>query len=234
MPRSVMMPLALAATLLLGATQARAQSVQITPFVGYAFGGSVRDSVLERAVSFDAALAYGGALSFPISESWRFELLYSRQQTKLAERASPPRSTSRSSATWRGFQEEKGEGKVRWFGTVWFGATRFVPGPGRLRLGDEVQRRRRPRRQDLPGEERGPAPRGPRLLHPGQGRGRRLLRERDVPLRVLRHRPVAGRRERGADPGLLGAALPAQRTEARKRSIAGQPSGLSSSCLKKT
>jgi hypothetical protein len=30
-----------------------------------------------------------------------------------------------------GFQEEKGEGgTVRWFGTVWLGATRFVPGLG--------------------------------------------------------------------------------------------------------
>ena len=33
---------------------------------------------------------------------------------------------------------------------------------------------------------------------------------------------------------MLGAEPPAHRTEARKRSIAGQPSGLSSSCLKKT
>jgi hypothetical protein len=27
-----------------------------------------------------------------------------------------------------GFQEEKGQGSVRWFGTFWLGATRFVPG----------------------------------------------------------------------------------------------------------
>ena len=233
MPRSVKMLTALAVALLLGAAPARAQSVQITPFVGYAFGGSVRDAVLDESRSFDAALDYGGTLSFPIGESWRFELLYSRQETKLAGGLGSSFDVT-IERYMGGFQEEKGEGNVRWFGTVWFGATRFVPGLGGYDSDDEVRRRRRPRRQDLPGEERGPAPRGPRLLHPGQGRGRRLLRERDVPLRLLRHRPVAGRRERRADPGLLGVPLPAQRTEARKRSIAGQPSGLSSSCLKKT
>jgi len=58
-PRSVVMPSALAVALLLGAAPAWAQSVQITPFVGYAFGGSVRDTVLDESRSFDAALACG-------------------------------------------------------------------------------------------------------------------------------------------------------------------------------
>ena len=129
MPRSVKMPTALAVALLLGAAPARAQSVQITPFVGYAFGGSVRDTVLDESRSFDAALDYGGTLSFPISESWRFELLYSRQETKLASGLGPPFDVT-IERYLGGFQEEKGEGNVRWFGTVWFGATRFVPGLG--------------------------------------------------------------------------------------------------------
>ena len=73
MPRSVKMLTALAVALLLGAAPARAQSVQITPFVGYAFGGSVRDTVLDESRSFDAALDYGGTLSFPMSEHWRFD-----------------------------------------------------------------------------------------------------------------------------------------------------------------
>lgn len=129
MPRSVRMPAALAVALLLGATPARAQSVQITPFVGYAFGGSVRDTVLDESRSFDAALDYGGTLSFPISESWRFELLYSRQETKLA--GGPGSSFDVTIERYLGgFQEEKGDERLRWFGTVWFGATRFVPGLG--------------------------------------------------------------------------------------------------------
>ncbi len=129
MPRSVKMLTALAVALLLGAAPARAQSVQITPFVGYAFGGSVRDTVLDESRSFDAALDYGGTLSFPIGESWRFELLYSRQETKLANGLGPSLDVT-IERYMGGFQEEKGEGNVRWFGTVWFGATRFVPGLG--------------------------------------------------------------------------------------------------------
>jgi hypothetical protein len=127
-PRSVMIPAALAVALLLVASQVRAQSVQITPFVGYAFGGSVRDTVLDESRSFDAALAYGGTLSFPISESWRFELLYSRQETKLSGEGLAPGFDVTIERYLGGFQEEKGEGKVKWFGTVWFGATRFIPG----------------------------------------------------------------------------------------------------------
>ena len=129
MPRSVKMLTALAVALLLGAAPARAQSVQITPFVGYAFGGSVRDTVLEESRSFDAALDYGGTLSFPISESWRFELLYSRQETKLAGGLGPSFDVT-IERYLGGFQEEKGDERVRWFGTVWFGATRFIPGLG--------------------------------------------------------------------------------------------------------
>jgi len=128
-PRSVKMLTVLAVALLLGAAPARAQSVQITPFVGYAFGGSVRDTVLEESRSFDAALAYGGSLNFSISPTWRFELLYSRQPTKLANGLGPSLDVT-IERYLGGFQEEKGEGNVRWFGTVWFGATRFVPGPG--------------------------------------------------------------------------------------------------------
>ena len=128
MPRFVMMPAMLAVALLPGANQARAQSVQITPFVGYAFGGSVRDTVLDESRSFDAALAYGGTLNFAISESWRFELLYSRQETKISGNGLSPSFDVTIERYLAGFQEEKGEGNIRYFGTFWLGATRFVPG----------------------------------------------------------------------------------------------------------
>jgi opacity protein-like surface antigen len=114
----------------LAGASARAQSVQITPFAGYAFGGSVRDAVLDQKRSFEPALAYGGAVSFPVSESWRFELLYSRQPTKLEGGLGPSFDVT-IERYLAGFQEEKGEGgPVRWFGSVWLGATRFVPGLG--------------------------------------------------------------------------------------------------------
>jgi hypothetical protein len=109
---------------------ARAQSVQITPFAGYAFGGSVRDAVLDESRSFEPALAYGGAVSFPVSEGWRFELLYSRQPTRLEGGLGPPFDVT-IERYLAGIQEEKGEGgRVRWFGSAWLGATRFVPSPG--------------------------------------------------------------------------------------------------------
>jgi hypothetical protein len=102
--------------------------VQISPFAGYAFGGSVRDAVLDDSRSFDAALAYGGALGFRISESWRFELLYSRQPTQIEGGLGSPFDVT-VERYLVGFQEEKGPDQpVRWFGTVWLGATRFVPG----------------------------------------------------------------------------------------------------------
>jgi opacity protein-like surface antigen len=116
-----------ASVLLLAAGTARAQSVQITPFAGYAAGGSVRDVVFDEERSFESALAYGGTISFPIGESWRFELLYSRQPTRLEGGLAPAFDVT-IERYLAGFQEEKGEGgNVRWFGSAWFGATRFVP-----------------------------------------------------------------------------------------------------------
>jgi hypothetical protein len=119
--------LAAASLLLLAAAGARAQSVQVTPFAAWAFGGSVRDTELGDSRSFEPALAYGGALSVPLGDSWRFELLYSRQETKL-EGGLVPSFDITIERYLAGFQEEKGTGNVRWFGTVWLGATRFVPG----------------------------------------------------------------------------------------------------------
>jgi hypothetical protein len=119
---------AAAIALLCAATEARAQAVQITPFVGYDFGGSVRDTVLDEARSFDASLAYGGAVSFPISAGWRFELLYSRQETKLGGGLGPSFDIVLERYL-AGFQEEKGEENVRWFGTVWLGASSPSPAP---------------------------------------------------------------------------------------------------------
>jgi len=122
---------ALATLVLAVAAGARAQSVQVTGFGGWDFGGSVRDTAFDESRSFEAALAYGGAVSFPISESWRFELLYSRQETQLEDGLAPAFDVT-IERYLGGFQEEKplGEGRARWFGTVWLGATRFVPGLG--------------------------------------------------------------------------------------------------------
>lgn len=127
MPRTTALTGTIALAVLLIGGEARAQKVQITPFAAYAFGGSVTDVAVGEKRSFDVSLAYGGAVSVPISEGWRFELLYSRQPTRLEGGPSFDITIERYLA---GFQEEKGEegGRVRWFGTVWLGATRLVPG----------------------------------------------------------------------------------------------------------
>ena len=69
----------------------------------------MRDAALDEERSFEAALAYGGTISFPISESWRFELLYSRQPTKLEGGLAPAFDVT-IERYLAGFQEEKGEG----------------------------------------------------------------------------------------------------------------------------
>jgi opacity protein-like surface antigen len=127
LPRSLSAVAAIAS--LVAAAEARAQSVEINPFVGYDFGGSARDAALDQQRSFDASLAYGGTLSFPISPGWRFELLYSRQDTRLGGGLSPSFDVA-IERYLGGFQEEKGEGNVRWIGSAWLGATRFIPGLG--------------------------------------------------------------------------------------------------------
>jgi hypothetical protein len=73
-------------------------------------------------------LAYGGAVSFPVSGSWRCELLYSRQPTRVEGGARPPFDVA-IERYFAGIQEEKRQGdRVLWFGTLWLGATRFAPG----------------------------------------------------------------------------------------------------------
>jgi hypothetical protein len=57
------------------------------------------------------------------------ELLYWRQPTKLEEGLGPSLDVT-VERYMAGIQEEKGEGRARWFGTVWLGATRLVPGSG--------------------------------------------------------------------------------------------------------
>jgi hypothetical protein len=125
-----------AASVLVGAaTTARAQnlghpfesqSVQIAPFAAWGFGGSVTDAATGESRSFDAAPVFGGALGLKVGEGWYVEGLFSRQSSKLGGGAA-----SFDVALERyllGIQEEKGDEHVRWFGTFWLGATRFVPG----------------------------------------------------------------------------------------------------------
>ena len=133
----------LLATLLSGATllipapsaaqnfgQDEPPTLQIAPFVGYQFGGSVFSEVLDRTVSLESAMSWGGSIDIAISQSWRLELYYSRQDTQL-EALFVPFDVG-GERYMIGIMEEKGEGSVKVFGTLLLGAARLVPGDGDL------------------------------------------------------------------------------------------------------
>lgn len=117
----------LVALVSLAAAEARAQSVQLTPFAGYQFGGSFQSPALQANFSLQSSLSYGGTADFAIGEHWRVEALYSRQPTELRAGDATPFDV-RVERIMGGISEEKGEGKTRFFGVALFGITRFVPG----------------------------------------------------------------------------------------------------------
>jgi hypothetical protein len=102
--------------------QAEWGAVQLNPFAGIQFGGAVT-SASGRRSSFGAGLDYGGTLDIRLADSWRVELLYSRQETEFA---GPFEATVER--LMAGVVEERGDGPSRFFGVALLGATRFVPG----------------------------------------------------------------------------------------------------------
>lgn len=114
-----------ALALVVAAASAQAQTVQLSPFVGFQFGGSfVTPSGAE--FSLKDSLDYGGGVDVALSPSWRVGLLYSRQETEL--RGSGPSLDLTVERLMACLVEERGEGPGRFFGEALFGVTRFVPG----------------------------------------------------------------------------------------------------------
>jgi hypothetical protein len=89
----------------------------------------VRDVALGDDRSFAADTFYGGALDLRVSPGWNVEFGYARQPTRLEGGGLPPFGVTLERYLV-GIQEEKGDQKVRWFGTFSLGATRFVPEAG--------------------------------------------------------------------------------------------------------
>jgi hypothetical protein len=113
--------------------QSEPPAVQFSGFAGYQFGGSVWSNVLDRKFSFKSGLDYGGAVDFKIGQTWRFEVYYSRQDTELEGQGLAELGFDvKIERLMLGFQEEKGEGNVKYFGTLLVGATRYSPGPAEL------------------------------------------------------------------------------------------------------
>jgi hypothetical protein len=111
-----------------GFQTAEGPTVQLAPFAGYHFGGSVQSEVLDREFSFGNGLDYGGTIDIALGDSWRLELLYLRQDTSLEGSGLDGSAFDITVERYMiGIEEEKGEGSVKAFGVLLAGATRFVP-----------------------------------------------------------------------------------------------------------
>jgi hypothetical protein len=116
----------LVAALLAGA-DVHAQTVEVTAFGGYGFGGSLLSPVLDREVPIEGGVVYGGIADVTITPRWQFEALYSRQESRI-EGASPGVHLGLDVERYMaGVREHEVWGRVRLFGTFLVGATRFVP-----------------------------------------------------------------------------------------------------------
>jgi opacity protein-like surface antigen len=63
--------------------------LEFAPFVGYRFGGSLENDRTDRTLDFDEASDWGFTFSQPATETTRYELLYSHQDTSLADTTDP-------------------------------------------------------------------------------------------------------------------------------------------------
>lgn len=97
-------------------------NVEVAPFVGVQFGGSVH-AQSGANTSFGADLDYGGTIDVRVAGSWSVEVLYSRQATELG-----PGFDATVERYMAGVVEEQDYGRTRFFGVALLGATRFVPG----------------------------------------------------------------------------------------------------------
>jgi len=124
--------LALLALAVLAVTaRVEAQTVEVSPFGSFEFGGYLSSPTFESVYSIGSSFGYGGTVDIAIAKSWRVELLYSRQTTDLVASGggSGPRFDLAVERYMVGIEEEKGEeeGKTKFFGVFLMGATRLNP-----------------------------------------------------------------------------------------------------------
>jgi hypothetical protein len=106
---------------------AAAQTTEVSAFVGIGFGGSLTSPGTGGSIDIEVGPVYGGAISTPLSSTWRFEGLFSRQESRAAGERSGAHVHVAQERYLAGFQEEVAWGKGRAFGTFLLGATRSVP-----------------------------------------------------------------------------------------------------------
>jgi hypothetical protein len=111
------------------ATPASAQSVMISGFGGFRMGGGFSGAVSQTQYDIANHESFGGTLDIATSKSFRFEMLFSRQQTDvgLDYWTGGPRMPLTVDVYQAGIMEERGQGKGRGIGALLVGATRFIP-----------------------------------------------------------------------------------------------------------
>jgi len=110
-------------------TSASAQTVEISPFVGYRFGGDFFERVTGQAVDLDGAPAIGGVVNVAMHDGLWFEGLFTRQDAQV----SVPGGLLAPPTRWRitvdhwlaGGLQEFGPGRARPFLTGMLGLTRY-------------------------------------------------------------------------------------------------------------
>jgi hypothetical protein len=119
---------ALLVSALLGlGVDARAQTAEVAAFGGIGFGGSLAAPASSGSVDIEAGPVYGGAISTPLSSTWRFEGLFLRQESRVAGERPGTHIDAAQERYLAGFQEELPWGNARAFGTFLIGATRLAP-----------------------------------------------------------------------------------------------------------
>lgn len=102
--------------------------VQLAPFAAYQSGGSFYSPVYAEGYGLDGGLAWGGTVDVTIDGHWGIEGLFSKQDTELvSDSGLGPAFAVSLERLMIGIQEEKGEERLRYFGTLLLGATRFSP-----------------------------------------------------------------------------------------------------------
>jgi hypothetical protein len=108
---------------------AGAQTVEVSPFVGYRLGGDFFERVTNQPVDLDGAPAIGGILNVAMHDGLWFEGLYTHQAARVDVPGNPLAAPTRWRITvdhWlAGGLQEFGQGRARPFLTGLLGLTRY-------------------------------------------------------------------------------------------------------------
>ncbi len=120
--------LTVVAALAVCASRALAQEVELTPLVGYRFGGDFFEIVTAHPVDLDGAVALGLVVGIPLTEGLQFEGFVTHQQADVVVPASVGRTVWRVAVdhVQAGALQEFDVGRVRPFLTGLLGLTRFA------------------------------------------------------------------------------------------------------------